>query len=144
MLSLIILLDQFTRNIFRNTSEMFDGDKLALSYSHQMITKKWDHELLPIQRTFVYLPLEHSENLDDQELSVQKFTELVNDPSVYPTDLSVLKAGLDYAIRHKTMIERFGRYPYRNAILGRPSTKEEEEFLNNGGESFIYGNQNKK
>ncbi|WP_250125244.1 DUF924 family protein [Chroococcidiopsis sp. CCMEE 29] len=127
-LALILLLDQFPRNMFRGTTKAFATDPQALSVAQHAVSKGFDKELLPVQRWFIYLPFEHSENLAHQEQCVELFASLGNDPDS--------ASALDYAIRHKSVIDRFGRFPHRNQILGRASTPEEIEFLNQPGSSF--------
>lgn len=128
-LALIVLLDQFPRNMFRNTARMFATDYKALAVAKGAIARGDDQKLLPLQRMFVYLPLEHSEVMADQNQSVALFEQL---QTAHPEISDVA----DYALRHRAVIERFGRFPHRNAILGRPSTLEEIEFLKQPGSSF--------
>ncbi|MBD2167379.1 DUF924 domain-containing protein [Calothrix membranacea FACHB-236] len=120
-LALILLLDQFPRNMFRGTPEAFATDWEALSAAQQAVARHYDREFLPVQRWFIYLPFEHSENLEDQRRCVKLFQQISHDPE----SASAIK----YAFRHMEIIERFGRFPHRNSILGRPSTPEEIEFL---------------
>lgn len=120
-LALILLLDQFPRNMFRNTPQAFANDREALSAAKHAISQGYDRDLLPVQRWFIYLPFEHSENLEEQNTSIKLFQQLSND--------LVAKGAIDYALRHKQVIEKFGRFPHRNQILGRKSTPSEEEFL---------------
>lgn len=127
-LALILLLDQFPRNMFRGTPEAFATDWEALSTAHHAVAKGYDRKLLPVQRWFIYLPFEHSENLEDQRRAVKLFQQLSDDPDS--------ASCIDYAIRHMEVIERFGRFPHRNAILGRTSTSEEKEFLKQSGSRF--------
>jgi uncharacterized protein (DUF924 family) len=128
-LALILLLDQFTRNIFRGSPRAFAGDPLALATARALVAEGGDRRLPPLQRAFVYLPFEHAEDLAAQDESVRLFTPLAA--------LSPFLAGmLDYAQRHREVIARFGRFPHRNAVLGRPSTPEETEFLQQPGSSF--------
>ncbi len=127
-LALILLLDQFPRSVFRDTPEAFLTDWEALSAAHHAVAQGYDKKLLPVQRWFIYLPFEHSENLEHQRKSVQLFEQLTNDPDS--------ASCIDYAIRHMKVIERFGRFPHRNAILGRTSTLEEKEFLKQADSSF--------
>lgn len=133
-LAVIILLDQFSRNIFRESSEAFAKDHMALKLAKELIRSNEDVELEPIQRVFVYLALEHAENVEDQSLSVKKYEELLEE--VDEGLKSIYESFLEYAIRHKVIIDRFGRFPHRNEILGRESTKEEIEFLKQPGSSF--------
>jgi uncharacterized protein (DUF924 family) len=127
-LALIILLDQFPRNMFRGQPQAFATDPQALAYAKHAVTNGFDQELLPIQRQFIYLPFEHSENLADQHQCIKLFSTLQD----YPECAS----GVDYAHRHFKVIERFGRFPHRNEILGRETTPEEAEFLHQPGSSF--------
>ena len=127
-LALILLLDQFPRSVFRGTPEAFATDWEALSAAQQAIALLYDRQFLPVQRWFIYLPFEHSENLDHQHQSVKLFQQLSHDPD----STSAIK----YAYRHLEIIERFGRFPHRNAILGRTSTPEEIEFLQQPASGF--------
>ena len=124
---MIILVDQFSRNMFREDSRAFTRDRLGLKLAKQMVGKNEDMELKPFERFFVYLPLEHSENEEDQELSVAKFKKLCDD--VPKKVRGIYQIFLDYAVKHKVIIDRFARFPHRNEILGRKSTKEELQFL---------------
>lgn len=123
-LALILLLDQFTRNIHRGSPQAFAADHLALDYARHALNQGYDRAVAAERRPFYYLPFEHSEDLADQERSVRLF-EAHGDPVM-----------LDYAIRHKVIVERFGRFPHRNAVLGRASTPEELEFLAGPNSSF--------
>ena len=127
-LALILLFDQFPRNMFRGTAQAFATDSQAIAAASHAIAQGFDQELMTVQRWFVYLPLEHSENLADQRQSVKLFTAL--------GDEAESAATIDYAIRHCSVIERFGRFPHRNQIIGRVSTPEEVEFLRQPGSSF--------
>lgn len=127
-LALILLLDQFSRNMFRGTPQAFATDWQALSASQYAVSQGYDRDLLPVQRWFIYCPFEHSENLDHQNQAVALFEQLGDDPDSADA--------INYAIRHREVILRFGRFPHRNAILGRVSTPEEEEFLQQPGSSF--------
>jgi uncharacterized protein (DUF924 family) len=127
-LALIILLDQFPRNLFRNQPQAFATDRQALSLAEYAVDRGFDRELLPVQRWFIYLPFEHSENLDHQQRCVELFAQLEGNRDN--------AAAIDSALRHQEIIERFGRFPHRNKILGRESTPEEEEFLQQSGSSF--------
>jgi uncharacterized protein (DUF924 family) len=128
-LALLIVLDQFPRNMFRNTPQAFATDAKALSIAKAAIDQGFDQMLEPIQRIFLYLPLEHSENLDDQLQSIALFRDLV---AIDPQLADVL----DYALRHYQVIQQFGRFPHRNQILNRTTTPEEAEFLKQPGSSF--------
>jgi uncharacterized protein (DUF924 family) len=127
-LALIILLDQFPRNIFRGTAKAFATDPQALAAAQHAVAQGFDKELLPVQCWFIYLPFEHSENLEHQHQAVELFSQLPDNPDNAET--------LDYSKRHRAVIERFGRFPHRNKILGRESTPEEVEFLKQPGSSF--------
>jgi len=127
-LALILLLDQFPRNIFRGTPAAFATDSKALATAQYAITQGYDHQFLPVQRWFFYLPFEHSENLAHQHQSVKLFQQLTDDPES--------ASAITYALQHLQIIERFGRFPHRNRILGRISTPEEAEFLKQPGSSF--------
>jgi uncharacterized protein (DUF924 family) len=123
-LARVLLLDQFTRNIFRGTPRAFAGDALALEAARAIVARGDDLRLAPLRRVFVYLPYEHAEDRALQQESVRLFKAL-GDPDF-----------LDYARRHAAVVERFGRFPHRNAILGRESTPEEVEFLKQPGSGF--------
>jgi uncharacterized protein (DUF924 family) len=128
-LAQIIVLDQFTRNTLRDTARAFDGDGRALVLARHMVERGWDRQLTPLQRWFAYLPFEHAEDLGAQLESLRLFESLSQD------DAS-LQAALDYARRHHAVIVRFGRYPHRNAQLGRASTAEEAAYLREPGSGF--------
>jgi uncharacterized protein (DUF924 family) len=127
-LALIVLLDQFPRNMFRGAARAVATDPLAREIARRAVARGFDRSLLPMERLFVYLPFEHSENLADQERACDL---------TQPLDLVApeLKA-YSYALAHRDIIRRFGRFPHRNAILGRASTPEELEFLKGPGSSF--------
>jgi len=125
----ILLLDQFTRNAFRDQPGMYAGDARALAAARQLMAAGTDRQLPALMRQFVYLPFEHSEQLADQDASVQLFGALAaDDPRL--ADLPV------WAEKHRVIVARFGRFPHRNAILGRASTPEEAEFLQQPGSGF--------
>jgi uncharacterized protein (DUF924 family) len=128
-LALVIVLDQFTRNAYRGTPRSFAGDAMALRSAREMVARGSDLTLLPVQRAFAYLPFEHAEDLAAQRESLHLFAQLAE------ADAS-LAGYADYARRHHDIIERFGRFPHRNAILGRVSTPEELEFLKQPGSGF--------
>jgi uncharacterized protein (DUF924 family) len=127
-LALIMVLDQFPRNMFRGTARAFATDPLALEAARHALAQGFDRALLPVERLFVYLPFEHSEALADQDRSC----ELTKPLDAYPETNDVYR----YAVLHRDIIRRFGRFPHRNAILGRTSTPEELEFLKGPGSSF--------
>jgi uncharacterized protein (DUF924 family) len=128
-LAQIVLLDQFTRNTFRDTTRAFAGDKRALAAAIAMVGARHDEALLPVQRVFVYLPFEHAEGIGMQEEALRLFTRLA-------ASAPELQNMLDYAQRHHDVVKRFGRFPHRNVILGRHSTAEEIEFLKQPGSRF--------
>ncbi len=128
-LAQIVLLDQFTRNSLRDTPRAFAGDKRALAAAMAMVGSRQDETLLPVQRVFVYLPFEHAEGMVMQEEALRLFTRLA-------TEAPELQNMLDYAQRHHDVVQRFGRFPHRNVILGRQSTAEEIEFLKQPGSGF--------
>lgn len=127
LLALVILLDQFTRNLFRGDPRAFAGDERALALARDAVDARWDRRLLPIERSFLYLPFEHSEDLAEQRRSISLFAQLIAEAP--PEGESRFRDGLAWAERHLATIERFGRFPARNAALGRATTPEEEAFL---------------
>jgi uncharacterized protein (DUF924 family) len=127
-LALVIVLDQFPRNMFRGQPQSFATDARAVAIAEAALVRNFDQYLLPIQRWFLYIPFMHSENLEHQRRSVQLFSTLKDDPDV--------ASAYPFAIRHQEVVERFGRFPHRNAILGRENTPEEAEFLKQPGSSF--------
>ena len=131
LLARIVVLDQFTRNIFRGTPRAFAGDAQALAIATALVGAGRDKNLTPWQRWFAYLPFEHSEAVVEQERSVALFTALAREMQADAFD-----SALDYALRHREVITRFGRFPHRNAILGRESTAKEIAFLKLPGSSF--------
>jgi uncharacterized protein (DUF924 family) len=136
-LALILLTDQFPRNIFRDTPRAFEFDHLARNWCVEGLDAGVDAGLRPIERVFFCLPLEHSESAADQERAVSLFQALHDE--VAETDeahRSTFAGFLDYAHRHREVIARFGRFPHRNRILGRASTAEEAAFLLQPGSSF--------
>ncbi|MCM2459580.1 DUF924 family protein [Pseudomonas sp. LARHCG127] len=133
-LALVLLLDQLPRMIYRNTPEGFSGDLRAQALVAQGLAAGFDQQLKPIQRVFIYLVLEHCENLAVQNEAVSRFIELVREQP--EAQRAVFEDNLDYAERHQKIIARFGRFPHRNAVLGRESTAEEVEFLSRPGSRF--------
>lgn len=123
-MALIILLDQFPRNMYRDTPRAFSFDGKAREIARHTIDRGYFDTLPEIMRFFALLPFEHSESLEDQKYSVASYKKLGNEN------------GLDFAIQHLEIIERFGRFPHRNQILGRTSTAEEIEFLEQPNSSF--------
>ena len=128
-LARILVLDQFTRNVYRGTPKAFAGDALALAAALALDDAGAHQTLPPVQRAFAYMPFEHAENLAMQERAVILFDKLnASAPGFEST--------LDYARRHYDVIRKFGRFPHRNAILGRPSTPEEIAYLEQPGSGF--------
>lgn len=124
-LALIVLLDQFPRNMFRANALAFASDALALDYAKQAVAQGVDLALPDNRRRFIYLPYEHSEDLDDQKTCVRLFQERTQDAG-----------GLEYALKHLEVIEAYGRFPHRNAVLGRANTPDEEAYLAKPGAGF--------
>jgi uncharacterized protein (DUF924 family) len=129
VLAKIVVLDQFTRNLFRGSARAFAGDGQAVVLAQGLRGQGLDLTLSPWQRWFVYLPFEHAESRPLQALSLRCYGELA---TAHPETADALV----WAQRHAAVVERFGRYPHRNALLGRPSTAEEIEFLKQPGSSF--------
>ncbi|MDV3347447.1 DUF924 family protein [Leptothoe sp. LEGE 181152] len=128
-LARIIVLDQFARNMFRDTPQSFAADPEALATAEMAIDRGYDAAMLPVERFFLYLPFEHSENLDHQHRCVDYFEALI-------LDAPDLAHGLDYARRHRDVIAQFGRFPHRNQTLDRPNTEAELDFLKRPGSRF--------
>ncbi len=126
-LALIVLLDQFSLNLYREQPRSYTQSELAIPLTDRLSEQGWIRTLTPAERVFAYLPLEHSERLVDQERSVALFRELAAEAP--PSLRSPMNSYLDYAIRHWRVVERFGRFPDRNEVFGRRSTPEEEAFL---------------
>lgn len=120
----IIVLDQFSRNIHRDTPDAFAADPLALALAQEAVSAAADQPLEAIQRSFLYMPYMHSESASIHVVAEQLYRD------------NGLADNLDFELRHKAIIDRFGHYPHRNAILGRRSTEEEEAFLQQPGSSF--------
>ncbi len=126
-LAVILLLDQFTRNLFRDSARAFAGDAAALAIARDLVATGGDARLAPVERWFAYMPFEHSESMADQRESLRLFGALAALGLAEP---------LAWAQKHFEVIERFGRYPHRNEVLGRNSTAEEIEFLRQPGSRF--------
>jgi uncharacterized protein (DUF924 family) len=125
----ILVLDQFTRNVYRGTARAFSGDIRALAAAQALVDSGADRAMPGVRRQFVYLPFEHSEELAMQDESMRLFTQLARDePSL--ADL------MTWADKHRVIVARFGRFPHRNAMLGRDSSTEEIEFLKQPGSGF--------
>lgn len=133
-LALILLTDQFPRNIYRDTPRMYRFDPLARTLCADGLEDGTDRKLRLVQRVFFYLPLEHSESLDDQVRCVTLMHGLVHEAP--EADKAVFEDFAGHAEAHRNIIERFGRFPHRNSILGRESTDEEIAFLTQPGSSF--------
>ncbi|MBK7972770.1 MAG: DUF924 domain-containing protein [Deltaproteobacteria bacterium] len=133
-LALVLLLDQLSRNVWRATPAAFAQDAAARRLAAEAVERGEDRVLTAPQRVFLYLPFEHGESLADQRQSVALFEALARD--VPEPDRALFEHFADYARRHAVVIERFGRFPHRNAVLGRESTTEELAFLAEPGSSF--------
>ena len=133
-LALILLLDQLPRMIFRDSPRAFAGDDLARQLVLAGLDEEQEEALAPLQRVFVYLVLEHAEDLLLQDEAVRRFTRLLSVAA--PAERALYADYLDYAERHRQVIVRFARFPHRNAVLGRPSTAEELAFLREPGSRF--------
>jgi uncharacterized protein (DUF924 family) len=127
-LALVVVLDQFSRNLYRNDARAFAQDGRALRLATQMVERGWDRGLLPVHRQFVYLPFEHAEDMAAQERSMALFGALEEYPET--------KGLVEWAGKHLEIVRRFGRFPHRNAALGRASTPEELAFLREAGSGF--------
>ncbi len=126
--ALIVLLDQVPRNIFRGNGQSFAADPVALATAKKLVASPLHAELITVEKLFAYLPFEHSENIADQLKSVALFEDI---------DEHQNKAEwIDFAILHKDIVEKFGRFPHRNAMLGRKTTPEEEAWLQSSGQHF--------
>lgn len=133
-LSAVLVLDQFSRNSFRSTPRAFEYDRKALVFMDAALEKGWDAHLTPIERAFLLMPLQHSESIHRQKQSTRMFKELVL-RSQEPWREYL--AGMEkFARQHRMLIERFGRFPHRNIILGRANDPEEEEFLKEDKQRF--------
>jgi uncharacterized protein (DUF924 family) len=128
MLALVVVLDQFSRNLHRGDARAFAQDAHARDCAREALARADEARLLPVQRQFLYLPLEHSEDLADQERCVELMRSL---EPFEPT-----KGLTEWAVKHRDIVARFGRFPHRNAALGRASTPEEVEFLKQPGSGF--------
>jgi uncharacterized protein (DUF924 family) len=126
-LALIVLMDQLSRNVFRGSAESFAADSRALAIARGMVDNGFDTALTPFERMFVYLPFEHAETIKDQDESI-RLLELLRD--------ALGADSMDYAYRHRDVIRQFGRFPHRNAVLGRVNTPAETEYLAQPGAGF--------
>jgi uncharacterized protein (DUF924 family) len=128
MLALVIVLDQFSRNLHRGDARSFAQDRHALECARAALARGDDATLLPVERQFLYLPFEHSEDLADQDRAVELMRAL--------EAFEATRGLAEWAERHRAVIRRFGRFPHRNAVLGRASTSAEAEFLRQPGSGF--------
>ena len=134
-LALVILLDQFTRNVYRGTAKAFGGDAQAVAIAKRTVTHDMPQvreQLKPAQRAFLYTPFMHSESLDDQEMCVRLFKQLAEElaPILEAADMvKAINGNIKFAVDHRDTVLRFGRFPHRNEVLGRESTPEELEYL---------------
>jgi uncharacterized protein (DUF924 family) len=130
----VIVLDQFPRNMFRGTARMFEGDRQALAAAVEGVARHEDDQLSASERSFLYMPYMHSEDIDMQERSVALFKELAESA---PSELrGAMVSAVQYAEKHREIIARYGRFPHRNAVLGRRSTPEELAFIAEPGSGF--------
>jgi uncharacterized protein (DUF924 family) len=133
-LALVLVLDQFPRNLYRGSARAFEFDRFALEVALAAIARQFDSALHPVQASFLYLPLEHAEDIGQQERAVQLFEPLT---ARTPVELRPLIENFaSYARRHRDVIRRFGRFPHRNTTLGRKSTPAEVAYLESGGDRF--------
>jgi len=130
-LALVLVLDQMPRNIHRGTAAAFASDAKAREMARLVLERGFDQQVAQAQRTFFYLPFEHAENMADQDLSVRLLTALAREPGVVNGERTI-----DFAERHRDVIRRFGRFPHRNAALGRVSTVAEADYLARAGAGF--------
>ncbi len=136
-LALILLLDQFRRNIYRNSAKAYEKDKVALKLCVEGAMEKKDQGLTPIQRAFFYMPLQHTESRKVQAKSVELYTKLAEavSPTYYETFLTIAQ----FAELHRDIVEKFGRFPHSNQLLERDNTPEENEYLANDAPDFGQG-----
>ncbi|HEU4619648.1 MAG TPA: DUF924 family protein [Gammaproteobacteria bacterium] len=135
-LALILLLDQIPRQLNRGTAAAFAQDAKALELALTGIERRLDLELEPLERAFFYMPLQHAEAPAIQDLAVRKYEELAAEPSMPPHLAQALAKFADYARAHRNIVERFGRFPHRNAALGRETTADEAAYLAEGAPTF--------
>jgi uncharacterized protein (DUF924 family) len=133
-LALIIMIDQFRRNIHRNTAQAFSKDTMALKYCVEGAMKKHEQDLAPIEKVFFYMPLQHAESRKVQAKSVLLYERLI--ASASPTYRETFETVLQFAELHKDIIDQFGRFPHRNTLLNRENTPEENEYLSGDIPSF--------
>ena len=128
MVALVVVLDQFSRNLFRNDARAFAQDAHARECAREALSRGDDAQALPVERLFLYLPFEHSESLADQDRAVDLMASL--------EEFEETRGLTAWAEKHRDIVRRFGRFPHRNAVLGRESTADEIEFLKNPGSGF--------
>jgi uncharacterized protein (DUF924 family) len=133
-LALILLLDQFRRNIYRGTADAFSKDRAALKLCVEGAMEKKDQGLAPIERAFFYMPLQHAESAKVQAKSVELFTKLAE--AVSPTYRETFETMTQFAELHRDIVEQFGRFPHRNSLLNRANTAEEDEYLSSDSPDF--------
>src|SRR5262245_44358070 len=133
-LALVLLLDQFPRNVWRGTAQAFMHDAQALRAAREAVARGQLRELAPLEQAFLVLPFQHSESIQDQRESVRLSSEIAQ--LAPPGWRALLEGYLQFAIQHLKLIERFGRFPHRNQVLGRNPTSEEEAYLREGGTRF--------
>ena len=133
-LALVIVLDQFPHHVHRDQQQAFATDPQSLALSVAALETGEDRKLAPIERVFLYLPLEHAESIDMQDQSVSLYEKLAREAGT--EERALFDDFLDYARKHRDVVARFGRFPHRNAILGRASTPDELEFLKQPGSRF--------
>jgi len=136
-LALILLLDQFRRNVYRGTADAYAKDQVALKLCVEGAMQKKDEGLTPIQRVFFYMPLQHSESKKVQAKSVALYRQLA--AAVSPTFRETFETVVSFAELHHDIVDQFGRFPHRNAVLGRQNTEAENEFLSDGSPDFGQG-----
>jgi uncharacterized protein (DUF924 family) len=134
MLALVIVLDQFPRHLYRATPKAFAFDAQAFAVAESAIAAGFDAALHPLQAAFLYMPFQHAEDRRAQQRAVALYDELVDRaPQEYR---AIMEGFANYARRHAVVVEQFGRFPHRNALLGRTTTAEEQAYLEGGGETF--------
>jgi uncharacterized protein (DUF924 family) len=136
-LALILLLDQFTRNLYRNTPEAYAGDACAFEVVNHAIADKWDQALHPVARIWLYHPFHHSEAVEEQDRGLALLNELRQ--AAAPEWHAYVERSIKGWTRHRNIVARFGRFPHRNAVLGRESTDDERAFLAEDSEAFGQG-----
>lgn len=134
LIAYVVVIDQLSRNMFRGTAKMYASDAQALRVARQAIAQGRDKQAIFAHRNFLYMPLMHSEAIEDQNACVALYTAWHDE--VEGAQKAEVKKRIGYAVRHRDVVARFGRYPHRNGILGRPCTPEEREFLKLPGAWF--------